>query len=84
MRFIDLCDKAVVSVCDCRCLGHVSDIDFDSKCGEIRAIIVPGPAKYLGCLFREEEICIPWVNIIRIGPDIILVDTDKIGINKSI
>ena len=74
MRFMDLCDKAVVCASDCRCLGHVSDIEFDSKCGEIRAIIVPGPAKYLGSLFRDEDICIPWVNIIRIGPDIILVE----------
>ena len=28
MRFMDLCDKAVVCASDCRCLGHVSDIEF--------------------------------------------------------
>ena len=74
MRFMDLCDKAVVCASDCRCLGHVCDIDFDPICGEICAILVPGQAKYLGCLFRGEEIRIPWVNILKMGPDIILVE----------
>ena len=77
MRFSDLCEKEVISAGDCRCLGHVRDLEFDKECGEITALIVPGPGKYFGCFCREIEFCIPWCKVIRIGPDIILVDFDE-------
>ncbi len=84
MRFSDLCDKEVINVNDCRCLGNVRDIDFDKECGRICAIIIPGPGKYLGCFGRDFEFCIPWSKIIRIGPDIILVDLDEKEMKKKI
>lgn len=74
MRFLDLCDKEVININDCCFLGHVRDLEFDEKCGQICAIIVPGPGRYLGCFGREFEFCIPWCDIIRIGPDIVLVN----------
>lgn len=77
MRFLDLCDKEVINANDCKYLGHVRDVEFDSECGEICAIIIPGPGRYLGCICREFEFYIPWVKIIRIGPDIILVDLNE-------
>ena len=46
MRFSDLCEKEVVNVKDCRCLGSVRDLDIDKECGRILALIVPGPGKY--------------------------------------
>ena len=42
MRFSDLCEKEVVNVKDCRCLGSVRDLDIDKECGRILALIVPG------------------------------------------
>ena len=74
MRFSDLCNKEVVNVNDCKCLGTVKDLDIDCDCGKILAIIVPGPGKYMGFLCREYDIWIPWVKICRIGHDIILAD----------
>ncbi len=74
MRFSDLCDKEVININDCKCLGRVSDIEFECDCGKICSILVPGPGKYLGCFGKDYEFCIPWVNIMKIGPDIILVD----------
>ena len=74
MRFLDLCDKAVININDCCFLGHVRDMELDDRCGEIRAVIVPGPGKYLGCLCREFEYWIPWCDIVKIGPDIVLVN----------
>ena len=53
MRFSDLCEKEVVNVKDCRCLGSVRDLDIDKECGRILA------------------------KVIRIGPDIILVEFDE-------
>ena len=47
MRFSDLCEKEVVNVKDCRCLGSVRDLDIDKECGRNLALIVPGPGKYL-------------------------------------
>ena len=73
MRFLDLCEKEVVSVEEGRFIGHVRDLEFDPVCGKICAIIVPGPGKYMGIFCRDYEYCIPWVKIVKIGPDIILV-----------
>ena len=77
MRFSDLCEKEVVNVKDCRCLGSVRDLDIDKECGRILALIVPGPGKYLGCFCRDSEFFIPCAKVIRIGPDIILVEFDE-------
>ena len=74
MRFSCLCQKEVININDCCYLGHVSDLEFEEKSGKICSIIVPGPGKYLGCFCREFEFEIPWNNIVRIGPDIILVN----------
>ena len=74
MRFLDLCEKEVVSVEEGRFIGHVRDLEFDPVCGKICAIIVPGPGKYMGIFCRDYEYCIPWVKIVKIGPDIILVN----------
>ena len=48
-----------------------------SAMGSILALIVPGPGKYLGCFCRDSEFFIPWAKVIRIGPDIILVEFDE-------
>lgn len=77
MRFCELCDREVVNINDCRSLGCVKDVELDIECGDILAIIVPGPCRYFGCFGRECEFFIPWVKIIRIGPDIILVNFNE-------
>ena len=74
MRFLDLCDKQVININNCCCLGHVRDLEFDECKGIIRAIIVPGPGKYMGCFGRDCEYIIPLCDIVRIGPDIVLVN----------
>ena len=56
---------------------QVRDLDFDECDGCIKALIVPGPAKWMGCMGREFEVFIPWCRIVKIGPDIILVDIDE-------
>jgi YlmC/YmxH family sporulation protein len=84
MRFCELCSKEVINANDCQCLGNVRDIEIDQECGSICAIVVPGPGKYMGCLVREFEFCIPWAKIIRIGPDIILVDLDEQQMKRKI
>ena len=73
-KFTDLHCKEVICVSDGRRLGYVSDARIDLADGQIVAIIVPGPCRYLGLFGRKDDYCIPWHCIRRIGPDIILVD----------
>ena len=76
MRFCELQKKEVINTTDCKCLGNVSDLEFDECDGVIKTIIVPGPAKWLGCIAREFEIFIPWDKIEVIGNDSILISMD--------
>ena len=41
MRFCELQQKEVINVTDCKCLGNVSDLEFDECNGCIRSLIVP-------------------------------------------
>ena len=60
MRLSELEDKEVVNVVDGRTLGNVVDLEFDPQCGQIEAIVVPGPGKCFGLFGREYELVIPW------------------------
>lgn len=77
MRFCEFQRKEVINVTDCKCLGNVRDLEFDECDGCIKTIIVPGPGKWAGCFCREFELFIPWCKIVKVGPDIILVDIDE-------
>lgn len=77
MRFSDFCEKEVVNINDCKCLGTVRDLDIDIECGKVLALIVPGPGKYWGLFGKDCEFCIPWDSVVKIGPDIILVNFDE-------
>jgi len=73
----ELRQKEVINVKDgCR-YGYVADIEFCPNKGQIKKMIVPGPAKVFGMFGRDEEFCLPWDCIKKIGNDIILVDIDK-------
>ena len=73
----ELRQKEVINVKDgCR-YGYVSDIEFCQNKGQIKKIIVPGPAKMFGMFGRDGEFYIPWDSIKKIGSDIILVEMDK-------
>ena len=76
MRFLELREKEVINCKDCRRIGYVADIEFDPQSGKIIAIIVPGPGKFFSCFGCSTEYCISTCNIVRIGPDIVLVDID--------
>jgi len=65
--------KDVVNVADGKKLGNISDIDISIGTGKIEAIIISENSKILGLFGRDEEIVIPWRNIMKIGEDVILV-----------
>ncbi len=72
-RIQDLRCKEVVNVCDGLRLGYVSDVLLNTATGQIVAIVVPGPCRYLGLIGREDDYIIPWECICRLGDDIVLV-----------
>lgn len=74
MLVSELKAKEVISIKDCKKLGHVIDLEFDECSGCIRKIIVPGCIRWFH-LFKEEPVIeIPYKCIRQMGPDIILVD----------
>ena len=74
MRITELHCKEVICVSDGRRLGFISDVEVEIPCGNVLAIVVPGPCRFFGILGRNDDYVIPWRCIKRIGPDIVLVD----------
>ena len=74
VKFSELRCKEVICLADGQRLGFVSDVELALPEGQIKAILVPGPGRFLGLFGRKEDYLIPWCAIRRIGPDIILVD----------
>lgn len=74
MRFCEFRKKEVISIKDCKRLGHVCNMEFDECKGCIHKIMVPGCKGLWGFLTDDSVIEIPYCCIRQIGPDIILVD----------
>ena len=73
VRISDFQLKDVVSVSEGKKLGNIGDIDINLSTGKIEAIIITGGGKMLGFFGKDEEVIIPWRNIVKIGSDVILV-----------
>lgn len=65
--------KDVVNVADGKKLGNIGDIEINLANGQIEAIVISGGGRVLGFFGKEEEVIIPWKNILKIGEDVILV-----------
>ncbi len=74
MKFTDLQCKEVICVSNGQRLGFVSDVTLELPEGKICALMVPGPCRFFGIAGRQDDFCIPWGCIKKVGPDIILVD----------
>lgn len=73
VKISDFQIKDVVNVFDGKRLGHIADIDINLNTGKIDAVVIGGTGKVLGLFGKDDEIVIPWKNIIKIGQDVILV-----------
>jgi YlmC/YmxH family sporulation protein len=73
VKISDFQIKDVVNVADGRKLGNIGDIDINLSTGKIDAVVVSGTGKVLGFFGKDEDIVIPWKNILKIGEDVILV-----------
>ena len=84
MRVFELKQKEIINSCTCKSMGCPVDVEFDCKTGQITEIIVPGPGRFCGFFGRDSEFCIPWAKVIRIGPDIILVEFNEKEMKRKI
>jgi len=75
VKFTELQCKEVICVASGQRLGFVGDVQVELPGGNVRAIVVPCPAKMMGIAPGREDYVIPWSCIQKIGPDIVLVDT---------
>ncbi|MDD6327042.1 MAG: YlmC/YmxH family sporulation protein [Eubacteriales bacterium] len=83
MRFLELKEKEVINCKDCKRLGYVADIEFDCNTGKVLAIIVPEVGKLFSCFGAGAEYYIRYCDIVKIGPDIVLVDLEPCDICKA-
>lgn len=74
-RSSELRSREVVNISDGRRLGLINDFEIDMSTGQIKAVVVPGPSKLIRIFTRSEDFVIPWERIIKIGIDVILVET---------
>ena len=45
MRMCELRQKEVVNICTGKRLGCIVDVEIDVRCGEVEAVIIPGPER---------------------------------------
>ena len=76
MTLRELTRKDVVQIRTGDNLGRVDDLEFDEQNARIRAIVLYGRPRLLGLLGREPDVPIPWQDIVNLGSDVILVQTD--------
>ncbi|WP_257350177.1 YlmC/YmxH family sporulation protein [Pseudalkalibacillus decolorationis] len=65
--------KDVVNVSNGRKMGHIADLEINLSTGKIEALIIPGAGRMMGLMRKENDIVIPWRDIVKIGKDVILV-----------
>lgn len=79
----ELREREVVNILDGRRLGLASDLEIEVETGRIKAIVVPGPGKFLKVFGKNEEFVIPWEWIKKIGVDVILVEAPNYVEDKA-
>ena len=72
-RIMDLRYKEVINVNDGSCMGCVSDVEIDTCCAQVKALVIYGRQRFFGLLGREEDVVICWDQIQCIGEDTVLV-----------
>ena len=73
--FSELCCKEVIDIHSGFWLGYVCDMKLDDREGRLISLITPGKLRFFGLLGKEDDYVLPRDCIVKIGRDIILVET---------
>ena len=57
-------------------LGYIKDLEIECNSYKIISIVVP--SEKVSFFSKNNDIKIPWKNIIRVGVDVILVNVDEL------
>jgi YlmC/YmxH family sporulation protein len=74
MKISDLKTMRIVNLADGKILGKISDLVLDVDQGYLKALIMPGDAKWPAFWISEKEVEVPWGKIKKIGQEVIIVD----------
>jgi len=77
-----LSQKDVISITTGQNIGRVDDIEFCRETALVQYLVIFGRPKFFGLLGREEDVRIPWDNVVIIGKDAVLVNNCEIKENK--
>ena len=65
----------IINISTGRRLGHVRDAELELPGGDrLRALIVPGPARFFGLFGREPDYLLPLDCVRKLGRDVVLVE----------
>jgi YlmC/YmxH family sporulation protein len=73
LKISDIQSKDIVNLADGRLLGHITDLDINLNTGRVEAFIIGGGKMMSFFGKQEQEVVIPWNNVVKIGSDVILV-----------
>ena len=73
-----LCEKDIISISTGRNIGRADDIEFNEKNAKVENLIVFGRPKLFGILGRGKDIRISWNDVITVGKDVILINSQDI------
>ena len=82
-RIDELKNKQVVCVKDGYVIGYIGDIELDTESGRLVSLIIYGNLRFMGLLGREKDIVIPFEDIVVIGEETVLVNTNLHSIDTS-
>ncbi|KHE73033.1 YlmC/YmxH family sporulation protein [Halobacillus sp. BBL2006] len=73
MKITELQMKDVIAMETGERLGYITDLDIDTQRGRLQGLVLTLKGKAMGLFGKEEELVIPWDQIVNIGADVILV-----------
>ena len=73
-RLQELRKKEVINAHTGARIGFVDDLEVDTKCAKVVALIVYGRPRFFGLFGKADDCLIKWENIRLIGEDAILVE----------
>ncbi|MCP3026200.1 YlmC/YmxH family sporulation protein [Halobacillus sp. A5] len=73
MKISELQVKDVIAMETGERLGYITDLDIDSQRGQLKGLVLTLKGKAMGLFGKDEEMVIPWNQIVNIGADVILV-----------
>lgn len=74
LRTYNLRQKEVINIKTAEKLGFIRDVEIDFENGKIEAVIIPKRGIVSKLFSQEREYEILWSDIVKIGPEVVLVE----------